>query len=966
MSRVDDQYKHTIRNAEKRNKLKIALIAISLAVVFGVFASLTRTGITMTAQSAENVIHQLNEPTETTQTAGTTEHLVWTLEDNTLTLAYYNNAETYTADDLSAISTALGSQSFTTLKCTGNLAIFPNSTIFSNKVSTYDYSACTDLTTIPDSAFLSDTTVTTVILPTTMTTISSNAFNGCTSLSSLTASSALTNVTIGENAFANCSALTDSIWNTIDKTTAVINNSAFTNAGVTYPETEEEELVPASETEETEPETASEEPSDEEEGIAPQSDEETTADAFSIDSTTGQVTIIDNPTAVSTYTSGNATGYLYQNTDGTQVLCIKQTAANTNYTSSEVKAIYTELGLTSSTCSAIKFYGNTSSDGTYYGLKTADDSLKSTTAIFDFSECASVEKIADSAFKNDTTIKKIIFAADSQFNDFAHDGLNGTTLDKITVVGGQGLQNLTKLSQSAFGVLKGTDNFDWNFLCPEKITEIGEAAFFNCHVSKKLDLSQFKMLETIGKSAFQNANVLDEVVLVDMQYLKTIGNSAFYANDNGAYQYCITKVVIKNNPALVSIGDEALERLKGVSKIEITNNPQLTTLRSKVMHSCDNVKEVDLSNNANLTTLASDSLQSFGYNYNDNRNNGSIKVDLSGCTSLKTLPSGGILSDNNRTRVLGEIDLSNTGITEIPDNYFGSGVTGRSNGQYAYLSKVDLSDCKDLTTIGANAFANDTKLTSINLTGDTALKTIGDSAFYKCENLKEIDLSAATSLGANAFNGCTALESIKINSDLKTVGADAFTDAATNGATLTIGKDVGSICADAFKTLNIKSVIFEGSATAEGRIITLGEGAFADCVPLSDMCENGTNKYWVDQDGNVYSEDQKTLYYISPTVTDYTLPDTVTTVASNAAKMATSLKSITIGTDTELKEIKTSAFANCETLEKVIIKGIEYKDVTDVEKALSDNISGIKKGQQIFNYTGLTDKSNWRFCTLGG
>lgn len=976
MRRVDDKYKHLIQNAEQRNTLRITLTVLSLFVAFMVFAILARPGIALTADNVNEPV-ETSEPISTEETvatpvasaeaedntevnpseaivAGDTDHIHWELysltEEAVLILSPNSSDYSYTLDELTtieaAVETNISSGQSLTIQCTGNLTIFPviasdnvsafTQTAFCNKASAYDYSQCSELTSIPTGAFYNDTTVTSVILPTTITAISGNAFNGCTSLSSLTSSSLLENITIGDNAFSNCSSLTETIWNTIDKDTATISESAFTNAGVTYPEAE-----------------ADTEESTEEEGISLLSLDGTTADAFSIDETTGQVTIIEGASPISSSTSGNAVGYLYQNTDGTQVLCIKQASSNTDYTSSDVKAIYDNLGL--DTIDAIKFYGD-NADSTYYGLKKVDSNLNSTATVFDFSDCASVESIENNTFSDDSIIKNIIFAEDSQFTSFGQNAFKNTTLNKITVVGGQGLQNLITIGNSAFAYANGISDFD--FLCAEKITKIDTNAFANSNVTGRLDLSKFTNLQTIRSGAFSESNVLDKVIF-ENTLLSSIESSAFYQDDSSDnFNLCIKEFVIKNT-SLTSIGSQALCRLKGTSKIVISDNPELTTLDGYAIRYCDNVTEVDLSNNPKLTNL-NYSLQQIGYNRSDASKNGGVKINLSGCTSLTTLPSVGILSDSDyRTGVLGEIDLSNTGITSIPDNYFGSGVSGRATGQYGYLYAVNLSNCTSLTSIGENAFANDTNLESVNFSGTTALTTIGKNAFKDCESLKEIDLSGSTSLttlSENAFNGCTELETLKINSNLTSVGANAFMDASAAGTTLTIGKDVTSICDGAFSTLNIKSVIFEESDSEGGRYITLGANAFSDCTPLSDMCESET-KYWVDQYGNVYSEDKSTLYYISPTVTDYVLPDTVTTVASNVAKMATSLQSVAIGTNSELTEIHSAAFANCETLTKVIIDGSEYTDIESAEEALTSK--GISKGSQIFYRTGITDTNKY-------
>ena len=62
-------------------------------------------------------------------------------------------------------------------------------------------------------------------------------------------------------------------------------------------------------------------------------------------------------------------------------------------------------------------------------------------------------------------------------------------------------------------------------------------------------------------------------------------------------------------------------------------------------------------------------------------------------------------------------------------------------------------------SIGDTAFYNCNNLTSVDLPVATS---IGDSAFQSCNNLTSVDLPSATSIGDTAFNGCTNLTSVDL------------------------------------------------------------------------------------------------------------------------------------------------------------------------------------------------------------
>lgn len=55
-----------------------------------------------------------------------------------------------------------------------------------------------------------------------------------------------------------------------------------------------------------------------------------------------------------------------------------------------------------------------------------------------------------------------------------------------------------------------------------------------------------------------------------------------------------------------------------------------------------------------------------------------------------------------------------------------------------------------------------------------AIVTIPDYAFYNCEDLKNVNCLNITSIGASAFENCTALKTIILYDDVKSVGENAF------------------------------------------------------------------------------------------------------------------------------------------------------------------------------------------------
>ena len=79
-----------------------------------------------------------------------------------------------------------------------------------------------------------------------------------------------------------------------------------------------------------------------------------------------------------------------------------------------------------------------------------------------------------------------------------------------------------------------------------------------------------------------------------------------------------------------------------------------------------------------------------------------------------------------------------------------------------------------VTSIGDNAFSGCTNLESVDLSGASSLKTIG-SSFYDCTKLDGVKLyEGLETIGGSAFNHCTSLGSIHIPSTVTAIGSWCF------------------------------------------------------------------------------------------------------------------------------------------------------------------------------------------------
>ena len=135
-----------------------------------------------------------------------------------------------------------------------------------------------------------------------------------------------------------------------------------------------------------------------------------------------------------------------------------------------------------------------------------------------------------------------------------------------------------------------------------------------------------------------------------------------------------------------------------------------------------------------------------------------------------------------------------SGLTSVT---IGNGVT--SIGSYAFkgctgLTSITIPD--SVTSIGDYAFSGCTGLTSVTI--PDSVTSIGSYAFYGCSGLTSVTIgNGVTSIGSYAFEGCTGLTSVTLPDSVTSIGSYAFY--GCSGLTsITIPDSVTSIGNSAF------------------------------------------------------------------------------------------------------------------------------------------------------------------------
>ncbi len=111
-----------------------------------------------------------------------------------------------------------------------------------------------------------------------------------------------------------------------------------------------------------------------------------------------------------------------------------------------------------------------------------------------------------------------------------------------------------------------------------------------------------------------------------------------------------------------------------------------------------------------------------------------------------------------------------------------------------------------VTSIGRNAFRGCTDLNEVILPG--SVTSIGDSAFYNCTGLSSITIpTGVTSIGYCSFKNCSSLCSIILPASVTSIDGQAFGD-CVNLSLIIIPERITSIASSAFENINRNAVIY--------------------------------------------------------------------------------------------------------------------------------------------------------------
>ncbi len=255
------------------------------------------------------------------------------------------------------------------------------------------------------------------------------------------------------------------------------------------------------------------------------------------------------------------------------------------------------------------------------------------------------------------------------------------------------------------------------------------------------------------------------------------------------------------------------------------------------------------------------------------------------------------------------------GVTSIGDNAF----RGESNN----IERITLS--KDLKRIGKYSFAYCLELGEIHF--PNTLENIGEYAFYMCDSLRKIYIPENVhSIGYNAFSVCNELNSIEVadgNKTFYTTGVDLIAKSALGDTLLcyAIGNESETYDVPENITTIAPTVFYNG---ANLKTVSIHENVekimnyqFGGCINLESINVHADNQNYNSIDGVLFEEDSLIIYPCKKAGTEYTIPNGIVDIQSEAFRYCENLISVTIPEGVE--RLNEYTFCECYSLEEVYL-----------------------------------------------
>ena len=589
--------------------------------------------------------------------------------------------------------------------------------------------------------------------------IANNAFDNCSSFSSITIPDSVTS--IGASAFAFCDSLTGI---TIPNSVTSIGDLAFSNC-----HSLKEVTIPNSVT-------------------------SISAYAFASCKSLTEVTIPDSITSIGkhafysctsledVYYTGTETQWNNINIDSNNNESLKNAVIHYNYSPSDENSDY------SGSCGENCTYSFDSATGILTISGTGD--------MTDYTD-SSAPETKPWLYLRDNIKSIIVEEGVTSVTNFAFSGINAlltVSLPKsLTSIGNTAFENCeslksvtvqgNSLQSIGYEAFSGCSSLE-SITLPDSIKSVGDGAFFGCTSLKKANIPT--AVTEIGNGMFQGCTVLEDIEIPDG--VTSINSVAFSG--------CKALAEINIPKSVTSVADSAFSGCTLLTDIYIFN--------SSMEIGSESFGYEDDSSLISGVTI---------HGYADST---AQKYADSNSISFKALPDNHCgenctYSFNSKT---GTLTISGSGkMADYSDFSTASWFDYEQD-----IKSVVIED--GITSIGNFAFYQCSNLKSVSI--PDSVTSIGDSAFYYCKNLLSIQIpDSVTSIGSWALGGCSSLTSVIVPDGITSIEYSAFRNCSSLLA-IAIPESVISFGDDAFENCTALADIYYSGTETKWNDIKIG------------------------------------------------------------------------------------------------------------------------------------------------
>ena len=397
----------------------------------------------------------------------------------------------------------------------------------------------------------------------------------------------------------------------------------------------------------------------------------------------------------------------------------------------------------------------------------------------------------------------------------------------------------------------------------EGVTGIGSYAFAGC--TRLTDVSFPESLNEIGMSAFLDCTSLSSLEFPEGMEMERIGESTFSG--------CVNLSFVKLPAGIKKIEKHLFSRCSELSTILFSDGA--IVIEDYVLSGCSKLRYVSIPGSV---TAIGDSV-------------------FDGCDDLREVNFDG--SREEWLRIF--IGSNNEILNEIwmhylkPRGHCGDNLTWVLDDEGA-LTISGTGPMDDYSEENMPPWMCESDIVVTSITFESGITSIGSWAFYGQDLTGALTIPAGvTKIGAEAFFGCLSLEGVSIPSSLTRIEDKAFYFSGLTGVTI------------------------------PASVTYIGENAFGECYSMAGITVDSKNSVYASQNGVLFNKRKTQLlcYPSGKTGTEYTVPDSVTSIGSFGFGVCKNLTTVRI--PDSVTSIGDGAFFYCENLVDVNIPaGVTY------------------------------------------